>query len=71
MAVCRFGPDSDVYAVYNTGGGIDCCECRLSQDRAFHAADEAAMISHLKDHAAAGHKVPSEAFERLENWANL
>jgi len=71
MAVCRLGPDSDVYVVYIVGGGIECRECALLKERGFNAPDEAAMISHLKDHAAAGHKVPSEAFERLENWANL
>jgi len=71
MAVCRPGPDSDVYVVYSAGGGIECRECALHKESGFNAPDEAAMISHLKDHAAAGHKVPSEAFERLENWANL
>jgi hypothetical protein len=71
MAVCRLGPNSDVYVVYKADGGIECHGCALFKDRGFNAPDEAAMISHLKDHAAAGHKVPSEAFERLENWAGL
>ena len=71
MAVCRLGPDSDVHVFYIAGGGIECRGCILFKDRGFNAPDEAAMISHLKEHAAAGHKVPSDAFERLENWANL
>ena len=71
MAVCRPGPDSDVHVFYIAGGGIECHGCVLSGDGGFNAPDEAAMISHLRKHAAAGHKVPSEAFDRLENWANL
>jgi hypothetical protein len=71
MAVCRPGPDSDVHVVYNVGGGIECHGCALLKERGFNAPDEAAMISHLRDHAAAGHKVPSEAFDRLERWAGL
>ena len=71
MAVCRLGPDSDVYVFYNVGGGIECCGCSLFKQRGFNAPDEAAMISHLRDHAAVGHKVPSEAFDRLESWSGL
>jgi hypothetical protein len=71
MAVCRFHDDSDVYVYYNSAGGIDCCSCVLSNKETFNAPDEAGMIAHLRDHLAAGHKVPCEAFERLENWANL
>ena len=71
MAVCRLGPDSDAHVYYNRAGGIDCCGCALSNGDTFNAPDEVVMISHLKEHKAAGHKVPAEAFERLENWANL
>ena len=47
MAVCRPGPDSDVYVVYSVGGGIECRECALHKESGFNAPDEAAMISHL------------------------
>jgi hypothetical protein len=65
MAVCRFNDDSDVYVYYSVLGGIDCCGCILLGRGAFVARDEAAMITHLNEHVAAGHKVPAKAFERL------
>ena len=67
MAVCRFSETCDVYVYYDVGGGIICCGCILSQRHAVNMPDEKAMTAHLKEHIAVGHKVPSEAFDRLES----
>jgi len=67
MAVRRFSEDCDVYVYYSSAGGIDCCGCILSNKDTFNARDEATMLSHLRQHVAAGHKVPAKAFEELKN----
>lgn len=70
MAIVRFGTDSDVY-VYCGEKGYVCCGCRLDGcDGEFIGADEAAMLAHLSQHRAAGHKVPDAAFETLRGGAD-
>ncbi len=76
MSYCRWGADSDVY-VYATAYPdrdnhgrtryvLICCGCKLLDgDTAAERRSEAAMISHLEQHRAAGHKVPAYAIERL------
>ena len=65
MAICRFSPSSDVFVSLEDNGMLECCACRL-QDRGTYSTqlrDE--MVSHLKEHLAAGHKVPPEAIVEL------
>ncbi|HEY1707631.1 MAG TPA: hypothetical protein VGG10_05160 [Rhizomicrobium sp.] len=64
MAVCRLGENSDVYVYQSVEGGFDCGGCILGRNN-FNAADENAILEHLKEHRAAGHKVPNEAFREL------
>jgi hypothetical protein len=67
MAYARFGPDSDVYVF--AGGppwaALECCDCALVSDPHFWAKTTDEMIAHLRDHQAAGHKVPEDTFEGL------
>jgi hypothetical protein len=71
MAICRFGDDCDVYVHYSSTGGLDCCGCALSGKGTFNASDEAAMLSHLRDHVTAGHKVPPQTLDRLKSPDDL
>ena len=64
MSYCRMGTDSDVYLIA-TFGGWWCCGCRLT-DGTEVIKRRAAVLSHLQDHKAAGHKVPQRAFQRIE-----
>lgn len=65
MFVCRLSADSDVHVYYRMSGDIECAGCRLSDTQSFSTKDEAKMIAHLEQHKAAGHKVPSQAFDEL------
>lgn len=81
MAYARFGPDSDVHVIptgsarMQRGGEvifrktrIECINCRLGP-KDFVTAHPDAMLEHLRQHIAAGDKVPSEAIDRLlDEW---
>lgn len=64
MAYCRFGRDSDVYVFEADDGVIECCRCALAGGT-FTAYGAAEMITHLRAHRAAGHRVPDEALREL------
>lgn len=70
MSYCRFNENSDVY-LYVTQEDDDrivwvCCNCCLREepDGLFASPEEA--LAHLREHQAAGHKVPQAALDRLE-----
>lgn len=65
MAICRFGPSSDVFLSYADDGQVECIACRLNARATYRTADKAAMVDHLENHLAAGHKVPPDAFADL------
>lgn len=64
MSYARFGPDSDVY-VFGTATGYECCRCAFQPPSSHEVATAAEMIAHLREHRAAGHRVPEDAFEDL------
>jgi len=71
MALCRFGPHSDVY-VYETRGlwtgrrtkrVFVCCMCRLASTDEFNPKDvrlleQKELDAHIAEHRTAGHRVP-------------
>lgn len=76
MSICRFqpfadaGPQSDVY-VYEDRDGWVCCGCRLGQV-SLSVSEPAQMIAHMREHVAAGHKVPAHALEAESyEWSGL
>lgn len=65
MSYARFGFDgSQVYVYHSTSDMLVCCGCAL--DGSFETASRAAMIDHLRDHEAAGYRVPLCVFEAFE-----
>jgi len=64
MAICRFGPTSDVFVDFKNGM-YECCACRLNEMETFSTRFQDDMREHLEDHEAEGHKVPAEAFTGL------
>lgn len=65
MALCRLGPDCDVYVFMGDDAWV-CCLCALAKaERQYFATDEE-IVAHLQAHIAAGHKVPADVFEGLE-----
>lgn len=65
MAICRFGPSSDVFVANADDGRVECCACRLNDRSTYSTMSKQDMIEHLEDHMAAGHKVPPDAFADL------
>ena len=65
MAICRFGPQSDVFVSVGDNNVLECSACRLNNRETFSTPLRAEMVGHLKEHLAAGHKVPAEAIEEL------
>ena len=65
MSYARFG-EGDVYVYCSTPGSFICDFCRLSGYGDFHSTTRSGMITHLEQHIEAGHVVPSEAIERLQ-----
>ena len=65
MSYARMGPDSDVYVYGSVNGSYECCMCSLSKQggQSFDCIEE--VLDHLKDHKAAGHKVPGYCIDRL------
>ena len=65
MSFARFGwEDSDVYIFLNVAGHFECCYCGISDQCKYYSTDE--MITHLREHLAAGQTVPEDTFTRLE-----
>ena len=62
MSFCRFGPDSDVYCFYHTGGHYEVWS--RGEDHYFKTAQE--TIAFLREIKEEGEKVPDYAFEQLE-----
>jgi hypothetical protein len=65
MAICRFSPQSDVFITVEDNGRIECCACKLNDRGTYSTPLRNEMLHHLKEHLAAGHKVPSQAFVDL------
>lgn len=61
MSYARFSADSDVYVYAHIGGFVECCGCRLGEQWDFHSPAE--IVTHLREHEAAGHKVPDHLFD--------
>lgn len=68
MSYSRFGADggSDVYVYMDVGGYLCCCGCALDPT-SFHADTTEAMVEHLAEHRARGHRVPPI---EAELWAD-
>ncbi len=70
MSYARFS-EGDVYVFGDTDNLLECQGCKLNvpSDSEFHGMfltpSRSAMILHLKEHVAAGHKVPDSAFTTL------
>lgn len=65
MSYSRFW-DSDVYLYYHVNGYLTCACCWLTDNLkslTFHSTND--IVSHLKEHEAAGHKVSPEVYEEL------
>lgn len=69
MAICRFSPQSDVFVDYGAEGRLECIACRLDGRSTYRALDKRAMIEHLEEHQASGHKVPDAVFEEIDQNA--
>jgi hypothetical protein len=65
MALCRFSDDSDVYVYYDVRGGICCCRCSLKDGAILMMQSEEETILRLREHMAAGHKVPADVLTEL------
>jgi hypothetical protein len=57
MSYARFGGGSDVYVFASVYGHVECCGCILGEPWEHHSAD--AVVAHMREHVAAGHKVPA------------
>ncbi|GAA0552533.1 hypothetical protein FHS83_001502 [Rhizomicrobium palustre] len=64
MAICRFGPTSDVF-ITEDGSTLECCACKLNNRAIYSTPLRAEMLHHMKDHLGAGHKVPPEVLVEL------
>ena len=68
MAYARFAPDCDVYVFAGgpAGFALECCACSLVvPSGSFCAKSTDEMVKHLRDHQAAGHKVPEDTFKAM------
>jgi len=68
MSYARFGPNSDVY-VYASGDNVfTCCGCKLVAPDTGQTWEHGgkAILSHLQEHIAAGHKVPEYCIKALK-----
>lgn len=68
MSYARFGPDSDIYVYLHVDGYLHCCACLLPDDSrdSFTCNTTDDMITHLRDHATAGHRIPDHTRPALE-----
>jgi hypothetical protein len=66
VAYARWGSDSDVY-LWPGGLGYECSLCYLQPHRRVWSGETPEeALAHLKEHLAAGHKVPVYAVRELE-----
>lgn len=83
MSYCRFASDSDAYIFFNSGGFFECQLCLLLPRDAdfrntgflhgfgtFMSQCPEKMIEHVKEHRAAGHKIPDGVEEALAKDVN-
>ena len=63
MSFVRFSEHSDLYIYSHYLGYIECCGCSLYGTYEAHSLED--LILHVKEHRAAGHKVPKEFEESL------
>lgn len=71
MSYCRF-PEGDVYVFLSVWGHLECCACSIESAKngnlsSFEAFTTDSMVSHLKEHQAAGHDVPEHVFADLRH----
>jgi len=64
MSYARFANDSSVYVFLSVYGEFECCACCLRHDESFYSTD--AILAHLAEHKAEGHRIPDRTLERLE-----
>lgn len=69
MSYCRFG-EADIY-LYPSNTGIVCCACDLAEsngerEREREFSSYSAVLDHVRQHQAKGHRVPDHAIERLK-----
>lgn len=73
MSFVRFGTDgSAVYIYDDTVEGLTCCGCILTDPwPAFGDDGHAAMLAHIAEHRAAGHRVPAWVDDALRADAHV
>jgi hypothetical protein len=64
MSYARFS-DGDVYVFMHVDGFLECCGCLLN-DECLELPATAQMVDHLREHVAAGHRVPDYVIPGLE-----
>lgn len=80
MSYCRFGPDSDVYAIAMLDG-YECLNCKIIPEEysSWHGKTRMDLFNHFMEHRANGDKVPLDAITRIteeislipeEHWEN-
>ena len=70
MSYARKGPESDVYVYRGGNNDLLCChQCVLNDDESREDLSAHEMIEHLQEHEEVGHRVPSDATDRL--WAEV
>lgn len=57
MSIVRMGEDGSEVYLYHTDEGVRCHWCHLGNDTTLFSDTD--VISHLRDHEAAGHHVPA------------
>jgi hypothetical protein len=68
MAFARLSPTSDVYVFTTVDSGVQCCGCALDRtperkNQFVNFTDFETLAAHLRQHQAAGHKVPPELLD--------
>ncbi len=64
MSVVRWSENSDLY-IYYSDQGIACCGCGANGNHTIYCETEAEMIDHIREHIAAGDKVPAHVIPAL------
>jgi hypothetical protein len=65
MSFARLSATSDVY-VFTSDRGVECCGCALDTSALWPPVfftDFETLAAHLREHQAAGHKVPPELLD--------
>jgi hypothetical protein len=70
VSYVRFAEDgSQVYVYEHVDGWIECCGCALAAGTCGKFYTRGACITHLRDHEAAGHRVPSWVYSKVSKRA--